>query len=84
MKCGSHRRCVQLAMFFHSTGGTANLFPCSIYGSKQDANSGVVVVRHMEPHHPGVLTKMAEHGHVPLRITKSDPNYALNLTGKFK
>lgn len=32
------------AMFFHSTGGTANLLPWSIYGSKQDANSGIAVV----------------------------------------
>lgn len=75
---------MQLAMFFHSTGGTANLFPWSIYGSKQDLNSGVVVVRHMEHHHPGVLIKMVEHGHVPHSTTKSDLNHALNLTGKFK
>lgn len=47
MKCGSHRRCVQLAMFFHSAGGTANLFLRSIYGSKQDASSGIEVVCHM-------------------------------------
>lgn len=47
MKCDSDRRCVQLAMFFHSTQGTANLFPWSIYGSKQDANSGVEVICHM-------------------------------------
>lgn len=38
---------MQLAMFFHSTGGTASLFPLSIDGSKQDANSGVEMVCHM-------------------------------------
>lgn len=47
MKCGSRGRCEQLAMFFHSAGGTANLFPCSIYGSKQDADSRIEVVCHM-------------------------------------
>lgn len=54
MKCGSHRRCVQLAMFFHSAGGLANLFPSSIHGSKQDANSGIEVVCHMQPYYPVV------------------------------
>lgn len=44
MKCGRHRRCVQLALIFHSTGGTANLFPSSIYGGKQDTNSGDGVI----------------------------------------
>lgn len=65
---------MQLAMFFHSTGGTANLFPWSIYGSKQDANSGIEVVCHMQPLYPIVWTKIVEHGKTSLSTTKSELN----------
>lgn len=47
MKCGRHRSCALPVMTFHSTGGTANLFSSSIYGSKQDPNSGVELLCHM-------------------------------------
>lgn len=62
--------------FFHSTGGAANLFSWSIYGSKQDANSGIKVMCHMYPHYPIVWTKKVEHGRASLSI-KSKLNHVL-------
>lgn len=79
MKCGGRRRCEQLAMFFHSTGGTANLFPCSIYGSKQDANSRIEVVCHMQPHCP-VWTEIVERGEASFSTTKAALNHVLCIT----
>lgn len=78
MKCGSHRRCVQLAMFFHSAGGTANLFSSTIYGSKQDANSGIEVVCHMQVDNLVVLTKSFSQDH------KFRANISPSSSGKLK
>lgn len=78
MKCSSHRRCVQLAMFFHSAGGTANLFSSTIYGSKQDANSGIEVVCHMQVGNLVVLTKSFSQDH------KFRVNISPSSSGKLK
>lgn len=85
MKCGSHQGCVELAMFFHSTGGTANLFPLLIYGHKQDHNSGVEVVCHYAVFAENQkLPFILVHGSVTLKMnpkagTTASKMYSLHL-----
>lgn len=60
--------------FSHSTGGTANLLPWSILGSKQDAGSEIVVALHMQPWRV-IVCKTMEH-----RLTNtSELNYFLGV-----